>query len=179
METVIEFVVLDSAAKAKHRKDIEAIMSLCDSDFVPPLSSRRGTTQSDLSGKASPGSGIGAYCDEMMKQEVLAAVSESRILGFVSYRENMVSGDIGEDTLPNIYISTLLLHPDSRGMHLTARMYDHIFNTLYPERSIFTRTWSTNLAHIKILAGFDFCEMKRIKNDRGEGIDTVYFKLER
>ena len=55
MGTVIEFVVLDSAAKAKHRKDIEAIMSLCDSDFVPPLSSRRGTTQSDLSGKASPG----------------------------------------------------------------------------------------------------------------------------
>lgn len=179
MENTVEFILLDGALKEKYRKDIEDIMSLCDSDFVPPLSKRSGTTQSDLSGGKTSGGGIGAYCSEMMKQEVLAAVSESRLLGFVSYRENMVSAEIGEGTLPNIYVSTLLLHPESRGMRLTARMYDYIFNTLYPERSIFTRTWSTNLAHIKILSGFDFCEMKRIENDRGAGIDTVYYKLER
>ena len=179
MKTTIEFTLLDSDLKAKYRSDIEAIMSLCDSDFVPPLSKRSGTTQKNLSENNTAGGGIGAYCDEMMKQEVLAAFSDSRLLGFVSYKENMVSGDIGEDTLPNIYISTLLLHPDSRGMRLTARMYDYIFNTLYHERSIFTRTWSTNLAHIKILSGFDFCEIKRIRNDRGVGIDTVYYGLKR
>ena len=179
METTVEFILLDEGMKSKYRKDIEAIMSLCDSDFVPPLSKRNGTTQREFSGSGISGGGIEAYCDEMMKQEVLAAISGSKLLGFVSYRENMVSREIMEESLPNIYISTLLVHPESRGMRLTARMYDYILNTLYPERNIFTRTWSTNLAHIKILAGFDFCEMKRIDNDRGDGTDTVYYTLKR
>jgi ribosomal protein S18 acetylase RimI-like enzyme len=54
-------------------------------------------------------------------------------------------------------------------------MYDHLFNEKYADRNIFTRTWSTNTAHISILKKYNFREIHRIENDRGEGIDTVYF----
>ena len=54
-------------------------------------------------------------------------------------------------------------------------MYAHLFDDIFPDRSIFTRTWSTNAAHIKILDKFNFEIIKCIENDRGDGIDTVYF----
>ena len=54
--------------------------------------------------------------------------------------------------------------------------YSYLFEK-YSDRPIFTRTWSTNLAHIKILEKFGFSEHLRIKNHRGENIDTVYFAL--
>jgi len=77
--------------------------------------------------------------------------------------------------LPNIYLSTLILSTESRGKGVTKKLYAHLFNELYPDKSIFTRTWSTNLAHIKILDYFSFEEIARLENDRGNGIDTVYF----
>ena len=81
--------------------------------------------------------------------------------------------------MPNIYLSTLVLSAESRGKGITKKLYAHLFNELYPEKNIFTRTWSTNAPHIKILDYFGFDEMVRIKNDRGNGIDTVYFENRR
>ena len=45
----------------------------------------------------------------------------------------------------------------------------------YPKDRIFTRTWSTNASQMNILPKMQFCELERIPNDRGDGIDTVYF----
>ena len=86
---------------------------------------------------------------------------------------------ISDNNLPNIYLSTLMLKSEARGKHLTQKMYDYLFNNLYADRSIFTRTWSTNGAHLRILEKFDFKLIKTIPNDRGVGIDTVYFALKR
>ncbi len=177
----IEFSILDSSKKEEYISQISEIMTLCDSEFVPPLSQRSSTTQNDLSVKPGRESknGIDSYLGEMMSQEVLCAICEGRLLGFVSYKEDMAWGNFSEADLPNIYLSTLVLHPDSRGMGLTVKMYDYLFNACYPEKNVFTRTWSTNAAHIKILGKFGFCEAQRIKDDRGVGIDTVYFELRR
>lgn len=57
-------------------------------------------------------------------------------------------------------------------------MYAYLFSA-YKNANIFTRTWSTNFAHIKILQAFGFETVKVLKNDRGSGIDTVYFKKEK
>ena len=54
-------------------------------------------------------------------------------------------------------------------------MYNHLFFELYGGSNVFTRTWSTNYAHTKILDFFGFEEMARLVGDRGNGIDTVYF----
>ncbi len=170
----MKYIVLNDVQKEQYKNDILEIMQICDADFVPPLSSRSSTTQSNLKPGEYNKDGIMNYYTEMEKQDILAAIDDDgTLLGFVSYKQNYMS-DIVTKT-PNIYLSTLMLHPASRGRRLTKRMYEYLFYELYPDRKIFTRTWSTNNAHIKILSDFGITEFHRIKDDRGEGIDTVYF----
>ncbi len=105
----------------------------------------------------------------------MIAKEDGKTVAFVAYRENFTNEKITEEHLPNIYISTLIVRPEGRGMGLTQKMYQTLFSE-YEKAWFFTRTWSTNMAHIKILSKFNFETMCVIKNDRGEGIDTVYFK---
>jgi len=93
-------------------------------------------------------------------------------VAFMSFKENYVT-DVVTET-PNVYLSTLIVAPEGRGAGLTQKMYEKLFS-LYPECCVFTRTWSTNAAHTKILSRLNFEVLKTVKNDRGEGIDTVYF----
>jgi ribosomal protein S18 acetylase RimI-like enzyme len=120
--------------------------------------------------------GILRYLEGMMEENVVCAVEDGTLLGFVTYVKNhKYSSLITEKDMPNIYVCTLIVNPKARGRGLTYRMYDHLFNEKYADRNIFTRTWSTNTAHISILKKYNFREIHRIENDRGEGIDTVYF----
>ena len=164
--------------KELYADSIKALLKESDNDFLPPLS-KRGSTL-DKSFSQSPNkNGILSYFEEMQKQEILGAFEEENLIGFVSYRLNFTSDIITEENLPNIYVSTLVLSKSARGRGLTKVMYSHLFNELYADRSVFTRTWSTNAAHTKILSGFGFSELYRKKNDRGDGIDTVYYKKEK
>ncbi len=167
--------MFDEALKQKYREDIIKMMQISDKDFIPPLSQRSSTTQSDLSANPEVSDGIEKYYNQMAEQEILGAFEDGVLLGFVSFRENYTSDVILESDLPNIYISTLILSPEARGRGLTYLMYDKLFNSLYSDRNVFTRTWSTNAAHIRILSKFNFELIKTIENDRGNGIDTVYF----
>ncbi|MBE7040539.1 MAG: GNAT family N-acetyltransferase [Ruminococcaceae bacterium] len=172
----MEFVLLTEEQKQEFFQDILHMMQLSDKDFVPPLSERSSTTQSSLAGQGEKGEGsVLNYLSEMIHQPILAAVEDGKILEFISFKENYVTDGIDEKDLPNIYLSTLILHPDGRGRGLTKQLYGHLFNELYADRNIFTRTWSTNVPHIKILSFFGFEELKRLKDHRGAGIDTVYY----
>lgn len=44
------------------------------------------------------------------------------------------------------------------------------------DKKLKTRTWSTNDAHIHILQSIGFVMVKNIDNDRGIGINTLYFE---
>lgn len=174
----MEIRLLENAEKDIFFEDFLSMMEKSDNDFIPPLSKRSSTTQTNL--KAEEGAGtsrasVRSYLEEMIGQKILVCMEENNLLGFVSFKENYVSDIYGEESLPNIYLSTLILDERARGKGLTKKMYSYLFNDLYPDRNILTRTWSTNIPHIKILSGFDAEEIKRIPNDRGEGIDTVYF----
>ncbi len=173
---MMHFRILTDADKSRYRGSLVLMLKISDKDFVPPLSTRSSTTQSDLKGGSSSEDGLLSYYEEMNKQHILGVFDEQELIGFVSFRENYTSSEIGENTLPNIYLSTLVLNPSARGKNLTYRMYEYLFDTLYPNSSVYTRTWSTNFAHIKILSKFDFEEFIRKPNDRGDGIDTVYFR---
>ncbi len=170
----MQLTILTDTQKWQYKNDILEIMNICDADFVPPLSSRSSTTQSDLKSGECNKDGILNYYTEMAKQDILAAIEDDgTLLGFVSYKQNYQSEIVTKT--PNIYISTLMLHPRSRGKRLTNKMYEHLFYDLYPDRAVFTRTWSTNDVHIKILSNFGITEFHRIKDDRGKGVDTIYF----
>lgn len=170
----MEFRVLNSLEKSKYREELMEILSINDKNFVPPLSQRSSTTQSNLQGADGEGD-ILPYFNKMMEQNILAMFFAGKLFGFVSYIDNYVSDVVGADTHPNIYLSTLALRPETRGMGATKKAYTHLFFDRYPHCNVYTRTWSTNGPHIHILDGFGFGELKRIPNDRGEGIDTVYF----
>ena len=169
------FKELTETEKLQFQPFLEKLLRLCDHEFVPPLSSRASTTQSELSPTQS-GSGVESYCSVMMEQNILCALEGDKLAGFVSYRNDHTCPEIGIDLLPNIYISTLIVSPEFRGKGLTAQMYEILFAKYFDKR-ILTRTWSENHAHIAILKKFGFKEHYRKINDRGNGIDTVYFSL--
>lgn len=171
----MELILLTEAQKAAYRTQIFDILLACDKDFVPPLSARFSTADTTFSAETGTKNGINAYFEDMVSQQILAAVENGVLLGFVTFKLDLVNAVLGADTLPNLYICTLLLSPSARGKGITQRMYAHLFDVLYPTVNLFTRTWSTNAAHLKILDRFGFSLIKRIENDRGEGIDTVYF----
>ena len=172
----MRFELLTKSQKALYREEILGMMRFSDKDFIPPLSARSSTTQKDLSGIRSVENGIELYYSQMEQQQILCVFEGETLLGFVSYRENYTCDQITEDTFPNIYLSTLIVKPEARGKGLTRKMYEYLFWDQYRDRNIFTRTWSTNSAHIKILDGFGFTLIQRLENDRGNGIDTVYFR---
>lgn len=173
----MELVFLDTQMKKIWQEQMFALCRSSDREFVPPLSQRSSTTQKSLAGGDE--NGIESYCTEVLRQPVLACIEDNKLLGFVSFKENYIPEHCPNATLPNIYVSTLILSPESRGRGLTKKIYTHLFFACFPERSIYTRTWSSNIAHIKILDFFGFSEILRIANHRGEGIDTVYFELKR
>lgn len=161
--------------KQRLRGDILEMMEENDQDFVPPLSQRFSTSQTDFVGSINEKDGLISYLDDMVQHCMLGAFEGDRLIAFVAYKENLVNEVISEDTLPNIYLCTLILRHSARGQRLTQKLYSHLFEVLYPECDVFTRTWSTNLAHLHILDRFGFEEILRKENDRGPGVDTVYY----
>lgn len=168
----MEIKVLNKDEQAVYYDEILRTLVAGDEEFVPPLSARSSTTQAELDGNEKSEDGILKYFEEMKTQRIMVATEGDKLLAFVSFRENYKNDEISD--VPNIYLSTLIVKPETRGMGVTRKMYTELFD-LYKSVSIFTRTWSTNLAHIKILAGFGFETLCTLENHRGNGIDTVYF----
>lgn len=171
----MEIRILTKSEQDKYDNEILEMLTKGDTEFVPPLSARSSTTQSELTGRINVNDGVLSYFNELKKQRILVATEKDKLVGFVSFKETFVDGKIGEEYLPNIYISTLLVSPEGRGKGLTRKMYEILFAE-YENSNVFTRTWSTNEAHIKILSKFGFETMLVLKNHRGNGIDTIYFK---
>lgn len=169
----IEF--LNEEECSLYYEDILEMLTNGDKEFVPPLSARVSTTQANLSDCTKGADGIMKYFEQLKRQKMLVAVCDNKLLAFCSFIENFINDKIDVDKLPDIYISTLIVKPEARGKALTRRMYEMLFKK-YEDVNIYTRTWSTNIAHIKILSGFGFETLCVLKDDRGEGIDTVYFE---
>ena len=150
------------------------LLAEADEEFVPPLSSRNSSTQQNLS-ETVKGDSIAQYFDQLKTQRFAAVFEDGALIGFVSYRENYTCPEIPSEELPNIYLSTLVVSPKARGKGVTTALYRHLFDA-YQNVNIFTRTWSSNYAHIKILGKYGFDLTHTLKNHRGNGIDTVYFK---
>ncbi len=161
-------------AKKAYLSDIRQMLALCDKEFVPPLSGRASTTQSDLSPTQSLDADIDKYFQVVASQPAIIAIEGGRVVGLMSFRMDYVCECIDKAFAPNLYITTVLVHPQYRHKGIAGKLYDAII-AKFPKRYLFTRTWSTNLAHIRILLSMGFHEHYSISNDRGPGIDTVYY----
>lgn len=156
-------------------EQILKMLTNCGNEFVPPLASRKSTIQSDLISFHENACDIPyEYFETLKKQHILIAEENDIVMGFMSFKENHINDIITNQHLPNIYISTIIADKNFRRQGVTKALYQSLLEKC-KDKNIFTRTWSTNVSHIKLLTGLGFAEFKRIPDDRGNGIDTVYF----
>ena len=150
-----------------------------DHEFLPPLSQRGSGTQTTFSPvQATQSTGPVAYFDSIRHQDLLTACLGSApdtVAGFMSYRPESHLPDTANQQTYH-YVTTVVVHPAFRGHRLTQQLYEKLLATAYPlHQGVATRTWSTNTAHMRLLHRLGFTPVHRIPDDRGPGIDTVYF----
>lgn len=156
------------------------ILSLTSREFVPALHLRNSAQQTELKLLEEKGSSQGfvdetpfGYFETIKDQSVVVNISGDAIVGFLTYSENTAKIDGVMVYRPNLYINTVVVHPDFRGNGAARQMYARLFEE-YKKHHVYLRTWSTNVRQLSVLNSLGFRVCKRIENDRGEGIDTLY-----
>lgn len=156
---------------------IRQLLILCGNEFVPPLGQRSSATQQVLTGDTTQDNVPDEYFESIRKQSAFVALEAGRVVGFLSLRKNYVCREIPRSFQPNVYITTIIVHPHYRNQGITSQFYEKLM-TRFVGYHIFTRTWSTNRSHTRILSSYRFFEHRRLTDDRGPGIDTVYYHHE-
>ncbi len=152
------------------------ILCACDQDFYPPLSARDSSVSTSFAVTNTTGS-LEAYFSEMRNQVLLIAREGSEIVGFMSFRHSFQMQELGEWSPAN-YITTICVDPSQRGKGICSAFYDFMLNALPAEISspvTATRTWSLNENHLRLLDKLNFTLVKELIDDRGPGVDTVYY----
>jgi len=178
----MELIYRQSLTEQAHLDGVWALLRDNDTAFIPPLSHRESTCQKMLQEDGAPAAAPGgpvSYFEEMKRQSFLLAVEDGEVLGFFTFRENHlppVLADLHEEDLLELYITTIIVSPAARRRGIASGFYA-LFMSLFSERRrlISTRTWSTNISHISLLEKLAFSGPLRIVDDRGKGIDTVYY----
>lgn len=153
--------------------DIFKLLVLCDREFIPPLSVRKDTIQKELRMDGADEKPY-SYFEKIKNQPAVLTLENNHVIAFISFIRDYIFNETSEELLPNIYISTLLVHPENRHKGIAGRLYNELLKSC-KGCHVFTRTWSTNLSQIKLLLTHNFHEHVRIYQDRGADIDTVYF----
>lgn len=153
---------------------VMALLCAYDHAFVPPLSARESTFQTNLMNKKQTQDKPYTYFEGLKHQSFLLCMTEQGVGGFMTFiPDHHIAALL--DT-PLVYVTTVVVSENLRGKGITKDFYKKLFTLpLDCKGNYATRTWSTNNAHLKILYELGFFEAKRIKDDRGNGIDTVYY----
>ena len=162
--------------QSPYRQAVWELLCTYADSFVPPLNQRGSTTQQNLQ-PGSPAEELPvAYFEALQEQDFLLAVEREELLGFLSFRDNYVL-DALHDGVPCVYVSTILVREKARNRGITTQLYGHLLSGQHhTDKFICTRTWSGNKEHLSLLNKLGFDLMRTIPNDRGDGIDTVYYR---
>lgn len=181
---MLDFIVLDKLDN-EFKEEIWNLILLADNEFVPPLSSRNSTVQVSFNKNnikkcyTNNEENIKPYFDALSLQSFIIVVENKRVSGFLSYIPNhkvdYKSDDGHSHCIISEYVSTIFVLKDERNKGLTKKMYEILLNRS-AGKTIATRTWSENHSHIYILNKLGFENFYTVKNDRGRGIDTVYYR---
>ena len=161
------------------RIQVYRLLEECGDEFVPPLSQRVSTRQSDLVSPSSQASeGVKSYFEEMVQQRFLLARSsgDGQLLAFLSYIPSYQLPCCILDKMSS-YVSTICTTHTARGMGIARALYMALES--FSESDVISlRTWSTNTAQMHLLGSLGYREIHKIPNDRGHGIDTLYYMKE-
>lgn len=173
-------IVREKVTDEAERRAVYEILVECDEDFVPPLSFRAGTRQTDWTHKGATQEGVRDYFETVMQQHVLLWKRGEEILGFMSFRPHEITPHL-EEFGRVCYLSTLCVRHACRGQGLSPKIYRVAQEWAWEHGGEITvlRTWSTNAAQMHLMEKLGYVEKARLVNDRGEGVDTVYYVHER
>ncbi|MEU8134211.1 GNAT family N-acetyltransferase [Streptodolium elevatio] len=148
-------------------------------DFVPPLTSRAGTTQSELR-EQSPGTPVSdRYLKEMLRQDLFMTWHKGRLAGFLSFRTDHHDSRYA-DLCPCLYVSTIAIRRRHRRHGIARSLYRELFDLpAHLPPWVVLRTWSTNHSHLELLRHLGFDGILRLQDDRAPGVDTVYLAAKR
>ncbi len=141
------------------------LLTLCDREFVPPLSSRVSTTQHAL-GPAEGDAIPDEYYANIAQQHCLVAYESGKIVGFLSYKLDYVCQEIPPQYLPNVYITTIIVHPDWRRHGITNALYAQLMRK-YRRRQLLPGPGAPTSPTPGFWPPWAFHEHLRIENDRG------------
>lgn len=151
-------------------KDIikEQILDLlddCDDDFCPPLRKRVFLSEKCVTSSEINNS-ILRYYHWIMDSSGIIVEEGNKVIGFVAYT---VSPDC-------LYVKNILVAKNYRNRGIASKLYSMILEV---NRTVCIRTWSTNKTNIKLLEDNGFTIKEVIKDDRGDGIDTIFYVREK
>jgi ribosomal protein S18 acetylase RimI-like enzyme len=164
------------AGDERGKRALWTILCAVDREYLPPLSTRETIASRALDFQASPGEPH-AYFEEMLRQENVLVTIDSEYAGFMSVKPGHVDDAIAE-VCPCSYVTTIGVFPAFRRFGVARRLYRAVLEETPPKiasRFFVTRTWSTNDAHVRLLGALGFREVKRLRDHRGAGIDSIYF----
>ena len=170
----IRFV--DASVRARERPAIRRLLADADDSFVPPLT---GTERTAVSRSADEGTAtdLEGYVDRCVSRPMVGAFDDGDLVGFGSFEE-ISSADALEGYTPTHHVELLIVDERVRDRGIGTRLYRSLLDDLPPsvaQPHVSTKTWSTNHAHIAILERLAFSCVERIPDDRGPGVDTVYY----
>ena len=149
------------------------ILCATEKEFIPPLSERKSTTQQSFPGEKADKRGLTEYYKQMLQQEFILAIENEKVIGFLSFITDHLLQAEGEEFVCD-YVSTIVVSSEFRGHGVARKMYNALFENR-KGKNYATRTWSTNYSHIRLLKRIGFELVALLPNERGDGIDTVYY----
>ncbi|MGN0415956.1 MAG: GNAT family N-acetyltransferase [Agathobacter sp.] len=156
---------------------VMALLKETDGEFFPPLSTRTSTTQKNLVPAEIREPSLEPYFGGLKKQAVILATREDAVAGILSFipRCRKTLGDREYDVL---YITTVIVGKKHRRKGISTAMYEKLMQE-FPDRDILIRTWSENQGQRAALEKLGFRLIMCIPDDRGKGMDTVYYEKRR
>ena len=168
----MEFIVCNKLTD-EYKNQVWELLKRLDKEFIPPLSARKSTHQKELNTPDTEGEEPVEYFNQMKEQKIIIALEQDTVRGFLTYISDYEL-EIGNKKTISEYVSTIGVDPAFRKQGIAQSMYKELIENS-PGKRITTRTWSLNKSHLHILENMGFELLDTIKNDRGSGIDTVYY----
>lgn len=156
-----------------YQDDVWELLCAAEKEFIPPLSERKSTTQQSFSGDKAAKSGLAEYYQQMLQQEFILAIEKEKVIGFLTFIPDH-SLQLQAKEFKCDYVTTIVVSSEFRGHGIARKMYYALFENRRG-KNFATRTWSTNHSHIHLLKKMGFELVALHQNERGEGIDTVYY----
>lgn len=154
------------------------LLCICDSEFVPPLSARSGTIAVARHNKKDKKPVPTEFFDEMLNTESFFLATNSisgEIVAFLSLVPNYNSEVVLMNTTSH-YISTICVLPIFRRKGIANGLYKKLFAHYKNTTTYTVRTWTQNKTHRNLLSQLGFSIIKTFLDERGKGIDTLYYK---